>query len=103
MKKLNKSILVVASLLFAITASAQNKNTMNYGTNNNVMVKSSNNIDRYYDVDFGRDDIVLNIEDLPDNLVLCLDNNQKVIVNAEEGCYTNQWYVNGHWFIDYCN
>lgn len=44
MKKLNKSILVMAAILFVITANAQNKCTVNYGTNNYFTVKSSNNI-----------------------------------------------------------
>ena len=45
MKRLNKSILVLASLIFAITVNAQNKCTVNYGTNNYFTVKSSRNID----------------------------------------------------------
>ena len=36
MKRLNKSILVLASLIFAITVNAQNKCTVNYGTNNKL-------------------------------------------------------------------
>jgi hypothetical protein len=100
MNKLNKTILVVASILFAITANAQNKSTVNYGANNHFTAKSSNNMVSNYDTDFRDNDIILYIEDLPEDLVLCLEHNQKVIVNAEEGCYTNQWYVNGHWFID---
>lgn len=51
MKNLNKSILVVVSILFAFTANAQNitnnaqnKCTVNYGTNNYFTVKASKNI-----------------------------------------------------------
>ena len=42
-----------------------------------------------------QEDIVLYIEDRPDNLNLCIDDHQRVIIYAQEGCEEFQWFIDG--------
>lgn len=47
---------------------------------------------------FAQDDIILHITDYPNDVMLCLSDNQRVIIYAEDGyenCPDFAWYVNG--------
>ena len=44
---------------------------------------------------FAQDDIVLYITDYPSSQHLCIENNQRVIIYAQEGCPEFHWGVNG--------